>query len=150
MDSELFKKNKSLEEDEKKQFSIKEINLNFSDKLFLEKKLSCDLPTNINTEESKLKQSPDNSLLINNELENLSPKKKIGIEDFEVIYVLGKGSYAKVVLAKNIYTNKISALKIMDKKFLKRVNINNFRFFFLIIKKSFILIKIFLFLNLNR
>ena len=82
MDSELFKKNKSLEEDETKKYNIKEINLNFSDKLFLEKKLSCDLPTNINTEESKLKQSPDNSLLINNELENLSTKKKIGIEDF--------------------------------------------------------------------
>jgi len=68
----------------------------------------------------------NNNENINNETTNKeecsSPRKKISIEDFEISYVLGKGSYAKVVLAKNIHSLKDYALKIIDKKFLKRVN----------------------------
>ncbi len=52
-----------------------------------------------------------------------SPKKKNSIRDFDIINLLGKGSYAKVVLSKNIYTNKFYALKIIDKEFLRLVSI---------------------------
>jgi hypothetical protein len=50
-----------------------------------------------------------------------SPKKRNTIKDFDMTMVLGKGSYAKVVLARNIYTNKQYALKIIDKLFLGKV-----------------------------
>ncbi len=53
-----------------------------------------------------------------------SPKKKISIRDFEIINLLGKGAYAKVVLAKNIYNNKLYALKVIDKDFLRLVSKN--------------------------
>jgi hypothetical protein len=52
---------------------------------------------------------------------NKNEKKKLNIEDFEISFTLGKGSYAKVVLAKNKKTDKYFALKIIDKKFLKKV-----------------------------
>jgi hypothetical protein len=52
---------------------------------------------------------------------NNSPKKRNSIKDFELINVLGRGSYAKVVLARNIYTNKYYALKVIDKLFLEKV-----------------------------
>lgn len=50
-----------------------------------------------------------------------SPKKKNTIKDFEISHLLGKGSYGKVYLARNIYTNKYYALKIIDKFFLTKV-----------------------------
>lgn len=50
-----------------------------------------------------------------------SPIKKNTIKDFDISLLLGKGSYAKVVLAKNIYTNKLYALKVIDKSFLAKV-----------------------------
>lgn len=50
-----------------------------------------------------------------------SPIKKNTIKDFDISFLLGKGSYAKVVLAKNIYTNKLYALKVIDKSFLAKV-----------------------------
>lgn len=113
---------------------LNEMKNNFLNRDKNEKKIS-DISTNLNTEESKTKASPDNSFINNynrestdkennnnnNKDEPVSPRKKISIEDFEISYVLGKGSYAKVVLAKNIHTLKIFALKIIDKKFLKRV-----------------------------
>lgn len=51
-----------------------------------------------------------------------SPKKRNTVKDFQMSYILGKGSYAKVVLATNIYTDKQYALKIIDKIFLGKVN----------------------------
>ena len=71
---------------------------------------------------SSLKDSEQNNIFINDALED-SPKKKNSIKDFETSYVLGKGSYSKVVLAKNIYTDKYYALKIIDKEFLSKVKI---------------------------
>ncbi len=71
------------------------------------------------SENTKVKIS-DNKNKGNKDKSN-SPKRKISIEDFEISYILGKGSYAKVVLAKNISSLKDYALKIIDKKFLKRV-----------------------------
>jgi len=114
---------------------LNEIKQNFLNKERNLNKISYDLSTNINTEESKTKGSPENScFIIENNKENnqsnkegsSSPRKKISIEDFEISHVLGKGSFAKVVYAKNIHTLKIFALKIIDKKFLKRVNLKKF------------------------
>ena len=50
-----------------------------------------------------------------------SPKKKNSIKEFDLYNMIGKGSYAKVYLTKNIYTNKSFALKIIDKLFLAKV-----------------------------
>jgi serine/threonine protein kinase len=52
-----------------------------------------------------------------------SPKSKTSINDFDILSVLGKGSYAKVVLGKNIYTGELFAIKIIDKKFLEKVKL---------------------------
>ncbi len=61
----------------------------------------------------------ENVLIIDSSTD--SPKKKNSIRDFEISLLLGKGSYAKVVLAKNIYNNKYYALKVIDKSFLAKV-----------------------------
>jgi len=41
---------------------------------------------------------------------------KVGIDDFEQLKVLGKGGFGKVVLARKKDTDKIYALKLMDKQ----------------------------------
>jgi len=43
-------------------------------------------------------------------------EEKVGIEDFEQLKVLGKGGFGKVVLARKKDTDKIYALKLMDKQ----------------------------------
>lgn len=49
-----------------------------------------------------------------------SSPKKMTINDFKIIRNLGKGSYAKVISAKNIHNNKNYAIKIIDKTFIER------------------------------
>jgi len=46
----------------------------------------------------------------------LIEKDKVGIEDFDQLKVLGKGGFGKVVLARKKDTDKIYALKLMDKQ----------------------------------
>ena len=46
----------------------------------------------------------------------------ISLKDFTTLKILGKGSYGKVYLVKNINTNKIYAMKILDKQFLLEKN----------------------------
>ena len=46
----------------------------------------------------------------------INENKKISIEDFTLITVLGKGSYAKVVLVRKKDNNKIYAMKVIKKK----------------------------------
>lgn len=46
--------------------------------------------------------------------------RKLSMNDFKVIRILGKGSYAKVVYAKHIINNKNYAIKIIDKTFIER------------------------------
>lgn len=41
--------------------------------------------------------------------------------DFEIISVLGKGAYAKVVKAKYLKDNSFKAIKIIEKSFIERV-----------------------------
>jgi 3-phosphoinositide dependent protein kinase-1 len=52
----------------------------------------------------------------------INPGKKVSIKDFEIISELGKGAYAKVVLARYILTNKNIAIKILNKNFIHKVN----------------------------
>lgn len=53
---------------------------------------------------------------------NATATKKPSIADFEINSLLGRGSYAKCVLAHNKYSGKSYALKIIDKKFLDKLN----------------------------
>jgi serine/threonine protein kinase len=44
-----------------------------------------------------------------------TPKKET-IDDYSIISVVGKGSYAKVFLVKNIHTEKLHAMKVLKKE----------------------------------
>lgn len=45
-----------------------------------------------------------------------SKEEKLGINNFTMLCVLGKGSYAKVILAKKKDSGKVYALKILKKE----------------------------------
>mgnify|MGYP002148704953 CR=1 FL=1 len=78
--------------------------------------------TNINhtiTTHKNLELSRDDNIHIIESPQD-SPKKKNSITDFDLFNILGRGSYAKVVHGKNIYTNQSFAIKIIDKNFLER------------------------------
>ena len=53
-------------------------------------------------------------------------KSKMTINDFSMICVLGKGSYAEVILARKKDTNTIYALKILKKKKIEAKNQNGY------------------------
>ena len=59
------------------------------------------------------------SSIVPSSTENI--KKKITVEDFEMLHKLGKGAYAKVYLARNRTTEELVAIKIIDKKFVEKV-----------------------------
>ena len=64
-----------------------------------------------------------------------TPMKRVGIEDFELLKVVGKGSFGKVLLAKKIDNQKIYAMKGKKKKknifTKKKKNLIFINFFFL-------------------
>lgn len=43
-------------------------------------------------------------------------KKKETIDDYSIISVVGKGSYAKVFLVKNVHTGTLHAMKVLKKE----------------------------------
>lgn len=45
--------------------------------------------------------------------------KKLNIEDFKLIKVIGRGSFGKVMLVQYKYTNKYHAMKILEKRRIK-------------------------------
>lgn len=53
---------------------------------------------------------------------NLNVRKVYTIKDFDIISFLGTGAHSKVVLAKEIDTGKVVAIKITDKSLLEREN----------------------------
>jgi hypothetical protein len=86
---------------------------------------------NNDEQESNLNNNIDNdNNVVIIESPSDSPKKRNTIKDFQMSYLLGKGSYAKVVLATNIYTNKQYALKIIDKLFLAKV-MYHYKFYYI-------------------
>ena len=50
------------------------------------------------------------------EKEIFEQSKSLTLEDFSMISVIGKGSFAKVILVKKNDSNKLFALKVMKKK----------------------------------
>eukprot|EP00013_Stygamoeba_regulata_P015049 CAMPEP_0177681830 /NCGR_PEP_ID=MMETSP0447-20121125/30932_1 /TAXON_ID=0 /ORGANISM="Stygamoeba regulata, Strain BSH-02190019" /LENGTH=476 /DNA_ID=CAMNT_0019191287 /DNA_START=108 /DNA_END=1538 /DNA_ORIENTATION=- len=49
--------------------------------------------------------------------ENEAPQeKRVGLEDFEMLTVIGKGSFGKVIQVRKIDTGKIYAMKVLNKK----------------------------------
>ena len=48
-------------------------------------------------------------------------KSNNAIEDYEILYTLGKGSFGKVVLGHNIYTHQQYAIKYVSKRFVEKV-----------------------------
>jgi len=63
----------------------------------------------------------ENNVIIIQQPPEVAPWKRNSLKDFQINQILGRGSYARVVLATNIYTNKQYALKIIDKEFLAKV-----------------------------
>lgn len=50
----------------------------------------------------------------------MEDKNKPSITDYEQLKVLGKGSYAKVVLVRKLNDGDIYAMKILKKKYLEK------------------------------
>ena len=63
----------------------------------------------------------NNNVIIIQQPPEVAAWKRNSLKDFQINQILGRGSYARVVLATNIYTNKQYALKIIDKEFLAKV-----------------------------
>ena len=73
----------------------------------------------LKTSESKSKSSLDKDFSIDI---SKSQKINLSINDFKIIQKIGKGSYAKVVLATKLQTNENFAIKIINKKFIEKQN----------------------------
>lgn len=59
----------------------------------------------------------DSSVEFVNEVER--PGHKTGLDDFELLKVLGRGTYGKVIQARHKNNNRIYAIKIIKKSSLK-------------------------------
>jgi len=79
-------------------------------------KQKCDISSNY---DSEVNNSSNNSSLLNESLRSSS--KKLSIDDFYITSLISIGSYAEVVMGININSNKIYAIKIMEKYFLTKV-----------------------------
>jgi serine/threonine protein kinase len=45
-------------------------------------------------------------------------KMSMSIEDFALLSVIGKGTYAKVLLVKHVKTDQVYAMKVLKKKYI--------------------------------
>ena len=101
----------------------------------------------ISEENKDLIQKSENTTTKKQITHSKNPKptsKKLGLEDFDYIRNLGKGSFGEVVLVKKKSDEKLYAMKAIDKNFLYKVKalfIFSFKpsiypYFFVIIRKK--------------
>ena len=50
-------------------------------------------------------------------------RKKISTRDFEPLSIIGRGAFGEVVRAKHLFSNEFRAIKIIEKKKLKKHSI---------------------------
>jgi serine/threonine protein kinase len=60
----------------------------------------------------------ENVYINNNELAASTKKKKITLESFNMLSLIGKGTYAKVILVRKKDDGQIFALKILKKSYI--------------------------------
>lgn len=60
----------------------------------------------------------ENVYINNNELAESTKKKKIALESFNMLSLIGKGTYAKVILVRKKDDGQIFALKILKKSYI--------------------------------
>ena len=49
-------------------------------------------------------------------------KKSVGLRDFEILHIIGKGAFGKVLKVRLIETNEIFAMKLLRKEDILRFN----------------------------
>ena len=51
--------------------------------------------------------------------DNYKSQKQLSVDDFHLLTIIGRGSYAKVALVRKKNDGKIYALKVLKKKYIK-------------------------------
>jgi RAC serine/threonine-protein kinase/serum/glucocorticoid-regulated kinase 2 len=73
----------------------------------------------VDVEEMKKEEQKEVSVIVNT---GKDPKAKISLEDFELLCVVGKGSFGKVMKCRKTDTGEILAMKVLEKQMLEKQN----------------------------
>ena len=81
-----------------------------------------DIDNNLNNNQSNQKQNPAENEKVETLIEDSSKKEGITFDSFEILSLLGAGSFGKVCKVRMKSTGKIYAMKILNKDFLTKNN----------------------------